>query len=417
MLLGAAFLLRVVILLVRSDNLTIDRDAYLAIAENLVNGHGFCSIPGSPTAFRPPVYPLFLAGCLTFGSTVIIGIAQAILGTLTVALTRSLGRQHGLNDRAALAAATLVAVDPLLLEYTSHLMTETLCTFLVVCLLLRLTSDTVLTTRGAAWTGLVAGLCVLCRPGLWAFLGLVATIRIAASVRSRNHGTSADARAFRTKVGFPVITMAVLALTIAPWMIRNWVVIGKPTALTTHGGYTLALGNNEHFYRDVVSKDAGAVWASKDLETWQESVRTELASRSVSESNEPAVDLAHSELAWTWIRKNPTGFTEAAWLRIRRLWAIAPASDSFGRFAVWCVSVWYGLLFVAAAIGLVKSRRQIRCLSVPLALMIAITCVHIPYWANTRMRAPMAPTLCILAVFAVSGSRIVNRNQNSHESA
>ncbi len=112
-----ALALRTGLLVVRSENLSDDRDAYRGIAESLVEGMGFAH-PGTTTetAYRPPLYPLLLAAILgAGGGDFALAAAHALLGTLTVLLTYLIGRRLALG-RAALAAAVLVAADPLLLQ-------------------------------------------------------------------------------------------------------------------------------------------------------------------------------------------------------------------------------------------------------------------------------------------------------------
>ncbi|MFX9077435.1 hypothetical protein ABTN32_20465, partial [Acinetobacter baumannii] len=50
-------------------------------------------------------------------------------------------------------------------------------------------------------------------------------------------------------------------LTVSPWLVRNWLVFGVPILTTTHGGYTLLLGNNSVFTQDVVQQPWGTVWS------------------------------------------------------------------------------------------------------------------------------------------------------------
>ncbi|MGH7200732.1 MAG: ArnT family glycosyltransferase, partial [Planctomycetaceae bacterium] len=190
-----AVVLRGVALLIFGDELGHDRDLYLGIAENLAEGNGF-STPGTtdPTAYRPPLYPLVLAGVMRLGGgTAAIGVLHLVLSTATVALTWHLGRTLGLG-RGAVWAAGLVAVDPILVQYTALPMTETLCTFLVMLLLA--VSPERWTARNASLgvrnpvfgeigfrafiIGVLFGLCVLCRPTVWAFGVLAAAWWLAA---------------------------------------------------------------------------------------------------------------------------------------------------------------------------------------------------------------------------------------------
>ena len=39
-----------------------------------------------------------------------------------------------------------------------------------------------------------------------------------------------------------------------PWAVRNALVLAEPIITTTHGGYTLALANNEVYYRDILAR-------------------------------------------------------------------------------------------------------------------------------------------------------------------
>ncbi|MFK7777993.1 MAG: hypothetical protein QM501_07680, partial [Gimesia sp.] len=78
--------LRIALVSLQSDQLKQDRDAYLAIANNLAVGHGFSTSIGTkeneflPTAFRPPLYPALLSTLYFFDAAPLgIGIIQIIL--------------------------------------------------------------------------------------------------------------------------------------------------------------------------------------------------------------------------------------------------------------------------------------------------------------------------------------------------
>ena len=49
---------------------------------------------------------------------------------------------------------------------------------------------------------------------------------------------------------------------LAPWAIRNQIVVGRPIVSTTHGGYTLLLGNNPSFYDHLRTAPRGTVWSA-----------------------------------------------------------------------------------------------------------------------------------------------------------
>ena len=263
-----AFLIRVIAVVVRHENLWIDTDAYLAIAQNLLDGNGFCSTPGQPTAFRPPLYPLLVSVSLYCGGHAAIGVVQIVLGTATVWLTWRIARCCQFSQQTSLLAAAIIAVDPLLVEYSTQAMTETLSTFLVTLLLLAtLRSDH--GARKGIVVGVVFGLAALCRPSIWAFGGLAAVgwLVVALANRSSHSGSDCGGRLFRGKTVFACA--AAVAVTVSPWVIRNTLQFGRPVLMTTHGGYTLLLGNNETFFREVVSGERGTVWEGSSLKAWQ----------------------------------------------------------------------------------------------------------------------------------------------------
>jgi 4-amino-4-deoxy-L-arabinose transferase-like glycosyltransferase len=414
-LLLGAFLLRTATVVVQFDKLAVDRDGYLGIAHRLADGHGYSLPPTevgeySPTAYRPPLYPLVLAGffCLSADE---VGIAalQILLGTLTVLLTYLAGLRLGLG-RAAYLAAGFVACDPLLLQYTALPMTETLCTFLVMLLLTMLvyslhpahdhesSRDGELSTVGnqsrlsLSLIGGLFGLCLLCRPTIAVF-GLFGLLWwLAIGVRNRS---------IPPLNLWPVALAAVVV--VSPWMIRNQLVIGRPTPATTHGGYTLLLGNNPVFYHEVVAQPWGTVWdtasENRTQAAWLRGVEAELLSDRVS--NEPSRDRWMYRRAFQNIGNEPGLFLRACGVRFVRFWNViplGPARDAIPQLVVWCIGLFYTIEILAFLTGIIALLRRQQAGWFPLFLMIAAFClVHLFFWSNMRMRAPVIPAITLIA--------------------
>ena len=118
-----------------------DPDNYLPLARALAEGRGFV-INGRPTAYRPPLYPIVLAPLtLAPGEHLGRGVAglHLLLGGATVALTAWTARRWGLSRGRALAAAAIVACDPVLVVQARAVMTETFSAFLLAATLAALT--------------------------------------------------------------------------------------------------------------------------------------------------------------------------------------------------------------------------------------------------------------------------------------
>ena len=231
--------------MVRGSGAFDDPDNYLPLARSLAAGEGF-AFKGRPTAYRPPLYPLVLAPLVAAGD------GWARLGDRAVAPgaggrhgmdDRDRGRRFGLSRTRAMAAAFVVACDPVLVWQSRSVMTETPAAFLVAATLAATRPGGV---RGAVRGGLWFGLAALCRPSILA--GTVLTILAGIVVKP------GDLRQRLVRSGCLALTVGLVLL---PWMIRNLLVFGEPVWTTTHGGYTLALANNPVYYRDVLNGPPG----------------------------------------------------------------------------------------------------------------------------------------------------------------
>ncbi len=397
-----AGLLRIGLVAWRPESLTEDRDMYWGIARHLAAGKGFAQPDlGYPTAYRPPLYPCLLAGIVFLGGgTKLLAVVQIGLGLATVWLTWLLGRRLGLGDTALLAAA-FVAANPLLIQATSLAMTETLCTFLIVVTMLTtqvVRRDYSFFSAWCFWNaclGFAIGLATLCRPTLLAFSVLAMLV---IGLRQAWIGKPSS----RQQAQWSIVVLSCV-VTLAPWTIRNWIVFGTPIVTTTHGGYTLLLGNNDEAYRVEISEANGKLWDSKP---WNNQLRGEMIRIGLTSDAEVARDRWMKNTAWNWISDHPIEFLESCWLRLKRFWNIAPQgadAEAWPRIVRWSVALFFVIELFAAGIGLWRLRRNDWIDWWPFVLIVAsFTLVHLVYWSNLRMRAPVEPVLALLAAFAVS---------------
>ena len=447
-LLLAAAALRGSVVLSRYDSLRDDRDGYLAIAHSLVAGNGFsfqreAADESRPTAYRPPLYPLVLAAVFRLGAGD-WGVAalHVLLGTSTVLLTFLIGQRLGLR-RAALLAAGLVAVDPLTLQYTSFPMTETLGTFLVTlllavlvgvgsryeraqlsafsdrpCSMVRFSGNTAWSGPRLMLAGVVFGLCILCRPTI-VVCGLLLAVWWLWKVLRR--------RALVSSFAWQAVLSA--AVVVTPWVVRNMLVFGRPILTTTHGGYTLLLGNNPVFYREVVARPWGTVWddAAKDrtqaawLTGVEADLRVDLGRR---QADEPSRDRWMYRRALKNMADERGLFLRSCWLRFGRFWNVVPLGPARGTIppaALWAVGLFYGVINVTLLVGVLLLLRKDRSGWLPLLLLIVGFClVHLFYWSNTRMRAPVIPVIALIAahgigVLADRGRHVGRKKNDRHD--
>jgi hypothetical protein len=413
---GASLAILLLALLVRGGALLVtpgalagDPDGYRALAKNLA-AHGTFGAGNQPTAYRPPLYPIVLRACLALGGDgrVAIGVLHVTLGVATVGMVLALARWWGMGKRAAAVAALLVACDPILVYWSTQVMTETLATFLAVAGLLALArvssrhrapclhgrcavalggqtrcvgnvatqpltadgtrsvpaaADDTSTTMQASCpvpativAGAVLALGALCRPELLLWL-LAVVIVLGFSRRNREEEPAVLlpgrflTRSVRSTIKLlcmPAAFALAAIVVLSPWGIRNQFQFGRPIVTTTHGGYTLLLANNPSFYQWLRAGGGRTPWEAGELSaTWEKRRwQNELqASRQ-----------AYAE-AWQTIRQQPATFAYSCLVRLGRLWSPLPhqtvaVETPLRRTSRWLVAAWYLAEFTLAAIGL-----------------------------------------------------------------
>jgi 4-amino-4-deoxy-L-arabinose transferase-like glycosyltransferase len=191
-----------------------DSIEYLRAADGLLHGAGF-----GESYKRPPLYSIFMAGVLAVGQghLVAVKVVDAILGALTVLVVYAIGKKIW-GQPVGLTAAALVAVHPYLFVLSAFVYSETLFT-----LLLALATLVLLKARGLAGTaaaGVLGGLACLTRPSALAFL-VVGAVWILFATRGPLQRRAARA----------TVLVATIALTISPWLVRNYRLFGELTPL------------------------------------------------------------------------------------------------------------------------------------------------------------------------------------------
>jgi 4-amino-4-deoxy-L-arabinose transferase-like glycosyltransferase len=360
-----------------------DPDNYLPLAQSLAAGQGL-SLNGRPTAYRPPLYPLLLAPFLTLTrERALTGIAifHLALGGATVALTAVAARRWGLTRWRVIAAAWVVAIDPGLAWQSRFVMTETLTAFLIASALAALTIPR---WRGSLLGGAILGLASLSRPSV--LPGAVLTFLGGLLVGPGVH---------RDRLARCASMALALLVVLSPWAFRNVLIFGEPVWTTTHGGYTLALANNEVYYRNVLNGPPGGVWTGHDQWLWWDSVN-----RETSGMSEPQADRFLRNRVVRLAVAQPLTFLRAGLERLTRFWSLAPAAAVYSPIVRRATAVWTLPLWIALGLGLVRrSLWQWPQIAAPL-LIAGLSLVHAFFWTDLRMRAPIVPAIALIAASA-----------------
>ena len=348
-----------------------DPDNYLPLARTIAAGQGLM-LNGRPTAYRPPLYPILLAPLtMMTGERVIAAVAvfHLALGAITVGMTALAARGWGLSRWRIIAAAWIVALDPVLVWQTRFIMTETLTACLSATALAAMTLPR---WPGPMLGSAVLGLASLSRPSMLPGAVLVAIA-----------GLVVPPGSWRDRLTRSSMLMFTLMLVLSPWAIRNARIYGEPIWTTTHGGYTLALANNEIYYRDVLNGPPGSVWVGHEQWLWWDSVN-----RDTTGMSEPQADRFLRNRVIALARAQPREFVRASLDRLGRFWSLAPAISVYSSRVRWATAAWTLPLWIAAGLGL--SRRSLwRWPQIAAPLAIAGLCVmHTVFWTDLRSAPP-----------------------------
>ena len=433
-----ATVFRGIVGLAMSSSLEADPDAYRALAQCLAQTgvYGLVDQEGiaNPTAFRPPLYPLMLSLLATRGEPTHLAVIvfHALLGGLTVMLTFLTAQRFAasLGHRAWVFAAGLVMVDPILVQQSTLLMTETLATALAALVLWwcgKANSGNGQTARQwLVWAivlGVLLSLAFLCRPTFLVWAVLLSLFLAVASEA-----------AWKTKCLSAFAFLCVVAVTVGGWAIRNDRALGRPIWATTHGGYTLLLANNPMFYEYLRQRSWGEVWDPdrffvayqnryqgdpSDETFWQTDwSTTDLGAENqvprvgFTTTGEPITEASDdrlvNEAAKATILRQRKMFVYSCFVRLGRLWSPMPHTVP-GRMPIGnvVVGLFYGGLFLAAMFGVWKTKRRWRdpFVLACAALLLTLSVVHSVYWSNLRMRAPITPAMAVFAAIGICSLR------------
>jgi len=382
LVLGLALLARLACWWLAPAGLAADPDGYRALAEN-VNEFGVFGTGTQPTAYRPPLYPLLLSAVLRLPlkASIAIGMLHLAFGLTTVYIVARLAQQLHLG-RGAWAAAIVAALDPSLLHHTTQVMSETLATCCgALCLACLARASRLSSLSAMAIAGAMLGVSSLCRPNFLAW-GILAVAYLAWA-------------AARKQEGWPraVALAGACGLALVPWALRNYGQLDRPIFTTTHGGYTILLGNNGSFYSYLSEFRWGEAWDPAGTLPARSSVQSELD-----------YDQMCYQQAWQSMREAPGMAVWSALVKMGRLWGLLPHRQQVNesrvlRSARYATAVWYAMVFALALAGAWSQRVSIFAPSWSWVLLMCLawTAVHAIYWSNLRMRTPLVPGIALLA--------------------
>jgi 4-amino-4-deoxy-L-arabinose transferase-like glycosyltransferase len=349
---------------------------FFDLAHGIATGKGVAYADGVPQSFRVPIYSAFLA-LVTFGHKAFlpIVISQSLIGAGTVLCAALLAREM-FGSAAAMIAATITAFYPYYVVHDTALQETSVYTFLTalaVFLLLRAYRSGSSVMAGGA--GLILGIDVLTRANLAPF-ALLAPLWLAVPARCRTVPR-------RQGLWAALICVAVLALTVSPWLVRSLRLEGYVT-LSTQTGVLLWIGNNPYTfsyypYESIDRSQRAAIEALSPQEIAQ------IATLG-SSGGAAAVDWGFfGQRALEYIREHPWQTFGGGLRKIGAAFGWLPSP----RGGLWYNSVHalsYGLVMTFGLWGMWTGRRNWREHLIFYALFVSFAAVTAVFFGHTNYR-------------------------------
>jgi 4-amino-4-deoxy-L-arabinose transferase-like glycosyltransferase len=370
-----------------SDAPTYDGLGYDILAMNLLRGKGYAG--DAPTAFRPPGYPLFLAGIYgLFGHRYgAVRVMQVLVDAVTCVLLYFVGKKL-FDRRVGLVAALGLSLYPLQIYMVGQFYSETLSFFFQM---VALWSATLLPERWHVavplMMGVLLGATALTRPTATLWIPLMLLWVFYMSLKAREV----------TRIALVVLG---LLLAFGPWTVRNYLEFRAFVPISSLGGVGVWAGNNP-------LSDGGGMLP--DERTWEGEDYPEHSWYGWEGLTEVQSSQRFLDKGITWIKENPRDFLILVPKKLLRLWSPTSFGVQFSRQAsplVTAVVLPPYLLFLAMAGGGIVLTRRKRYELFPLyALIIGVNVLVALTYGATRYGIGMAP--CLILFAAVSAVSIV----------
>jgi 4-amino-4-deoxy-L-arabinose transferase-like glycosyltransferase len=227
---GAALVVAAAAAIPRLVALAVERDAILeeyveksdTFAQTLVSSGTFGFLPGVPSAYTQPLYAWFLAALYWTleRSWLVVGLAQVAVAVGTALLVLAIGSRLA-SVRTGVIAALVATLHPYLVWHDVHVNREILDGFLAAAIVLSaLVAYERRSPLAALGLGAVTGLAILSNARLL-LLPLVLAPYVAWRIRPAGRAAAAA-----------LLVVVGAAVVLAPWVVRNQVVIGCATITT-----------------------------------------------------------------------------------------------------------------------------------------------------------------------------------------
>jgi 4-amino-4-deoxy-L-arabinose transferase-like glycosyltransferase len=363
-----------------------DAEDYLSFAHNLATGVGFAhsvneyqpfSQPVEFSAWRPPLYPMFLAIAFHLSRGIFfLQLLQVALATLSLYFFLRLGLIL-FGESPALIAGLAFALYPPLIMYSADLGTESLLLFLLAAVLFVFyAAGKERSTARVFSLGVLTGLAALCRPnGLMLAPALVLAIWL-------------TSRGWRQAVHQVTVLAVAVAMIVLPWTYRNYRLFHKVVLISTAGGPVFWAGAHLRLEQGASVADIGFLHL---LDAVPQSERPAMEALS-----EPEQEREYYRKAFAILGHSPHRLATMVWRNFGVMYTFTPSARYHSPLNRLIYSVSYIPVLVSGIVGFFLLRRRWRELSLFWGWMLTNTTLYCLYLASIRYRIPTIDPILML---------------------
>ncbi|MEO6050180.1 MAG: glycosyltransferase family 39 protein [Pyrinomonadaceae bacterium] len=366
-----------------------DADDYLAAARFISDNGVYLRTSGELPMFRPPLYPLLIAGVWAVfpGSILAIKVLQVAFFALTAWLIFRIGMLVTGDRLMSLAASVIFAVNPIFLVASASILSECL-QFLLITAALYLFVSILKGERAGTGRyvsmGLILGLASLNKPSAFGIALVLVALLVVFKFR---HGLDF------LKSGFVV---AGLFAAILPWSFYNLKTTGEFILLTDGGGYNLWGGSLTETIPIFEGSFENNQVAQDDFKT----LVGDLAKRRIAEWESTvgysALSIKQRENLWFWagvenVTANPALTARLFGWKIVNFWKPYLSSEFYSPTLSLLSALFLVPFFAVGLYGLRRMWADSENFQVALAgvvIFVAAMFIHLAFVSSIRHRLP-----------------------------
>jgi 4-amino-4-deoxy-L-arabinose transferase-like glycosyltransferase len=385
-----------------------DAVEYDLLARNVADGIGFrYGSEHPPTAFRPPLYPLILASVYkVFGPSYLAArMLQFILSALACCLVWRLAWVLTASRALAMTASVIAVVYPSMFYHAGFLLTESVYIFFLVLSCLACAEvEKNPSLKNQILAGVSLGLLCLVRSNAVFFAFFLFFWALAVF----------ENKAKAIRVYLTVLFFMLAALS--PWAARNYLHFHRFIPLSTNGGMNFWGSNNPVILTEEAaryggwkggiiydvsylpgSEDLTVEWTKKEFEPFE-------------------LDRRSWHLALQYLRNSPGDLARLVANKFERFWSVDIRNHPLERTAF--ILLDQGMVFwaILGFLGSLAARGRKPGLLLFFSFL-AVQASALVFFADTRMRVGIAPSVVIYAAMGLRLLWMVLRQERREEIA